>query len=528
MGGGDLNLKKSWHPATLRNQERVWKEEQKALEEQKKLDQLKKELDEERQLQELQRLQESSGARKRSEKLDWMYAAGPTQSSATQNDDLEAFLLGKKRVDSLIEQGTKVSELSQDSSSVFVNTINVNANTYRDTQAKVREDPLLAIRRREQESLKMIMNNPLKMKQYEKQLSKKKDKKKSKKSKRDKEKKRRHSDSDNEEKANSRSKERKHHRRASPRSISPRRGRNESRDRSSSPHRGRKQSPRRNQRSPPRSISPRRGRNESRDRSLSPRRGRNASRDRSLSPRRGRNASRDRSPSPRRGRNGNRNRSPSPRRSRHDNRDRSKSPNDRSLRSKHANGRNRSQSRSPDRVEKTHRFRREPSPLSPRESRGEQQPTRYVRGRSRSRSPNHRKIQAITLHLDLTNLVTMRVRPDRNLVHPVHSVSRKTAMADEAVTLDMSIVELEKQRRLREMAEAAQSLDQERKQRVEEINRQEAEEALREQQARMSRGDASKARFLNEAHKAAYFNSIDLGERTRRNRAQFQRRDAEM
>lgn len=31
MGGGDLNMKKSWHPLLLKNQERVWLEEKKAV-----------------------------------------------------------------------------------------------------------------------------------------------------------------------------------------------------------------------------------------------------------------------------------------------------------------------------------------------------------------------------------------------------------------------------------------------------------------------------------------------------------------
>jgi hypothetical protein len=31
MGGGDLNMKKSWHPLLLKNQERVWIEEKKAV-----------------------------------------------------------------------------------------------------------------------------------------------------------------------------------------------------------------------------------------------------------------------------------------------------------------------------------------------------------------------------------------------------------------------------------------------------------------------------------------------------------------
>jgi len=31
MGGGDLNMKKSWHPLLMKNQERVWIEENKAV-----------------------------------------------------------------------------------------------------------------------------------------------------------------------------------------------------------------------------------------------------------------------------------------------------------------------------------------------------------------------------------------------------------------------------------------------------------------------------------------------------------------
>ena len=34
--GGDLNLKKSWHPALMTNQKRVWEEEKKALDERKR------------------------------------------------------------------------------------------------------------------------------------------------------------------------------------------------------------------------------------------------------------------------------------------------------------------------------------------------------------------------------------------------------------------------------------------------------------------------------------------------------------
>jgi hypothetical protein len=47
----------------MRNQEKVWKEEQKAAEEAKKLEILRRELQKEREYEELQRLQEKGGGR---------------------------------------------------------------------------------------------------------------------------------------------------------------------------------------------------------------------------------------------------------------------------------------------------------------------------------------------------------------------------------------------------------------------------------------------------------------------------------
>lgn len=62
MGGGDLNLKKSWHPQTLKNIERVWKAEQKHDAERKKIDELQKELKEERAREEITRYAQETGA----------------------------------------------------------------------------------------------------------------------------------------------------------------------------------------------------------------------------------------------------------------------------------------------------------------------------------------------------------------------------------------------------------------------------------------------------------------------------------
>ena len=55
------NLKKSWHPSTFSNLERVWKAEQKDEAERKKIAQLQQELKEERSREEMQRAAEDAG-----------------------------------------------------------------------------------------------------------------------------------------------------------------------------------------------------------------------------------------------------------------------------------------------------------------------------------------------------------------------------------------------------------------------------------------------------------------------------------
>ncbi|KAI0719945.1 Pre-mRNA splicing factor-domain-containing protein [Cerioporus squamosus] len=183
MGGGDLNMKKSWHPLLLKNQERVWLEEKKALEEKKKLDQLRKEKEEERQLQELQRLQEEQTGKKRQDKLEWMYATPATGSSQNANE-LEDYLLGKKRVDKILtaDENEKVGAAHKN----FIAT--QYANTLRDTAAKIREDPLLAIKQQEQAAYQALMSNPLRLRELQERtgIKVKKDKKDKKDKKKDK------------------------------------------------------------------------------------------------------------------------------------------------------------------------------------------------------------------------------------------------------------------------------------------------------------------------------------------------------
>ncbi|KAF7303307.1 Cir-N domain-containing protein [Mycena kentingensis (nom. inval.)] len=173
MGGGDLNMKKSWHPLLLKNQERVWQEEKKALEEKKKLDQLRKERDEERQMQELERLQEEKTGKKRQERLEWMYAT-PASGSGQNPNDLEDYLLGKKRVDKILTADENAKLGASHKNFIAVQ----NANNARDIAAKIREDPLFAIKQQEQTAYQALLSNPLKLREMQERngLKPKKDK----------------------------------------------------------------------------------------------------------------------------------------------------------------------------------------------------------------------------------------------------------------------------------------------------------------------------------------------------------------
>lgn len=57
--------------------------------------------------------------------------------------------------------------MSADSKEIFSSISNPNANNYRDTQSKIREDPLFLIKKTEQANIKSIVSNPLKMKEIQ-------------------------------------------------------------------------------------------------------------------------------------------------------------------------------------------------------------------------------------------------------------------------------------------------------------------------------------------------------------------------
>ncbi|XP_044274646.1 pre-mRNA-splicing factor CWC25 homolog isoform X2 [Varanus komodoensis] len=199
MGGGDLNLKKSWHPQTLRNVEKVWKAEQKHEAERKKIEELQRELHEERAREEMQRYAEDVGAvKKKDEKLEWMYQ-GP---GGMMNRD--EYLMGRP-VDKYVFQTVEDKEAHSSETGLLPGSIFAftGANSSLEMASKIREDPLFMIRKREEEKKREVLNNPVKMKKIKEllqsSLEEKKKKKKKKKEKKKKHKKHRHHSSSSSE-----------------------------------------------------------------------------------------------------------------------------------------------------------------------------------------------------------------------------------------------------------------------------------------------------------------------------------------
>ncbi|KAI0384315.1 Pre-mRNA splicing factor-domain-containing protein [Hypomontagnella monticulosa] len=158
-----LQLKKSYHPALLRNQARVYAEEQKALEERKKTEARIQEIKEERAKEELQRQLAISGGRKVVDRVDWMYQ-GPSDGQNGTTEELEGYLLGKRRIDNILTKGSDHENLKKSAGAESFMALQ-NANTERDTAMKIREDPLLAIKKQEQAAYEVMMNDPIKRRQ---------------------------------------------------------------------------------------------------------------------------------------------------------------------------------------------------------------------------------------------------------------------------------------------------------------------------------------------------------------------------
>lgn len=163
MGGNDLNLKKSWHPQLMTNQRRVYDAEQAALQERKLTEARLEEIRRERQIEETQKQLEAAGGQKKVDRVEWMYQ-GPNDGGRDEYSS-EAFLLGKRRIDSVLRgDDMKKVEKTAGPTGETPGPIPVIASA-RDTAAKIREDPLVAIKRQEQGAYQAMMKDPSKRRQ---------------------------------------------------------------------------------------------------------------------------------------------------------------------------------------------------------------------------------------------------------------------------------------------------------------------------------------------------------------------------
>ncbi|XP_066584420.1 pre-mRNA-splicing factor CWC25 homolog [Prorops nasuta] len=193
MGGGDLNLKKSWHPSTMKNMEKVWKAEQESNQEKKRIAELEREIQMEKDRENITKYAMEQGVidKKDDKKLDWMYK-GPNQLI-----NREEYLLGRP-IDKSFEQLAK-QEKEKDFEIQRVQKNHVeyecippslrffSGNEQVDLQRKLQEDPLFAIKKKEKDTRNQLFKNPVKLHQLkelleqQKRKSKKNKKKKAKK-----------------------------------------------------------------------------------------------------------------------------------------------------------------------------------------------------------------------------------------------------------------------------------------------------------------------------------------------------------
>lgn len=101
---GAYLAKKQWNPGNKKNVEEVWKKEQAKKSEDKKLQELRAEYEQERGREQLDELQVQAGVKKSATRLEWMYEGAPADAGGGGEKEGEAFLLGTKSIDGLVQQ----------------------------------------------------------------------------------------------------------------------------------------------------------------------------------------------------------------------------------------------------------------------------------------------------------------------------------------------------------------------------------------------------------------------------------------
>ncbi|KAI8472763.1 MAG: hypothetical protein J3K34DRAFT_367180 [Monoraphidium minutum] len=162
--------KKGWHPGSFKNTEKVWKKEQEAAEEQRKLEELQKQMEDERRANEYVEIAASAGHKRQDGQLDWMYRGQARGGVLSMAEAAAGGGIGTGEAAPADEQplckpvapeeNLSRAERAAMAPSLFKADAAVGAT---EAWQRLNNDPMLMIRKREQEQLKQIKSNPIKM-----------------------------------------------------------------------------------------------------------------------------------------------------------------------------------------------------------------------------------------------------------------------------------------------------------------------------------------------------------------------------
>lgn len=155
---GDLNLKKSWHPGLVKNQQKIWQQEQDALKEYQKIKERQKEIEDEREKEELIKLQYGndldnlpSSKKLEMSKLSWMYeeggVAGGKKNESGFNEMNGEFLEGKQKIEDMLSGRQAVGKTSVSGKSSRMTTV-LDAEKGDKLIDYGKDDPLMKIQSR--------------------------------------------------------------------------------------------------------------------------------------------------------------------------------------------------------------------------------------------------------------------------------------------------------------------------------------------------------------------------------------------
>lgn len=157
---GDLNLKKSWHPGLIKNQKKLWEQEQDALNEHLKIKAKNDELKLEKEKQDLIKLQYGDTTnevpievKRELNNLNWMYNDSKTNTNNNSKDEFNEmdneFLLGKRKVENMLS-GNKYIETNE------VSRFEETVKSSKINDSKVENDPLQKIKNEQSKRIQSI------------------------------------------------------------------------------------------------------------------------------------------------------------------------------------------------------------------------------------------------------------------------------------------------------------------------------------------------------------------------------------